>query len=79
MTQKKSPTGSNRKGLKKSIADRQNNIANPLVMQGFCTPCPYFRAVPLNSGRVRRVCQFTGERLPLVGNPLCGMQGESHE
>lgn len=79
MTQKKSPAGSNRKGLKKGIADRQDNIANPLVMQGLCAPCPYFRAVPLDSGRVRRVCRLTGERLPLVGNPLCGMQGESHE
>ena len=71
MTQKKSPTGSNRKGYKKSIADKEDNTLFPLALQGFCAPCVYFRVVKLESGRVRKLCSFTGERLTLAGNPLC--------
>lgn len=63
MTQQKSPTVSKRQGLKKSISDREDNTVNPLAGQGLCAPCPYFRAVKLASGRVRRVCMFSGERL----------------
>lgn len=76
MAQKKSPAGSNRKGIQKSITGRQNNTLSPFTMQGLCVSCAYFRAVPLDSGRVRRVCQFTGERLTLAGNPLCELQRE---
>lgn len=71
MTQKKSPTGSNRKGYKKSIADKEDNTLFPLALQGFCAPCVYFRVVKLESGRVRKLCSFTGERLTLAGDPLC--------
>lgn len=71
MTQKKSPTGSNRKGYKKSIADKEDNTRFPLALQGFCAPCPYFRIVNLASGRVRKLCTLSGERLTLAGNPLC--------
>lgn len=72
MTQKKTPTGLNRQGQqKKSRTDREENTRFPLAGQGFCTPCPYFRAVKLASGRVRKLCSFTGERLTLAGNPLC--------
>ncbi len=75
MTQQKSPTVSKRQGLKKSITDREENTVNPLAGQGFCAPCPYFRAVKLASGRVRRVCMFLGERLTIAGNPLCECNG----
>lgn len=76
MTQQKSPSGLNRQGQqKKSRTDREDNTVNPLVGQGFCAPCPYFRAVKLASERVRRVCMFLGERLTVAGNPLCECNG----
>ena len=75
MTQQKSPSGRNRKGIKKSISDKEDNTVNPLAGQGFCAPCPYFRAVKLASGRVRRVCMVLGERLTVAGNPLCECNG----
>ena len=75
MTQKKTPTGLNRQGQQeKSRTDREDNTVNPLAGQGFCAPCPYFRAVKLAFGRVRRVSAFSGERLPLAGKPLCEFQ-----
>lgn len=75
MTQKKTPTGLNRQGQqKKSRTDKEDNTVNPLAGQGFCAPCAYFRAVLLESGRVRRVCAFSGERLTLAGKPLCEFQ-----
>ena len=71
MAQKKSPAGSNRKGIKKSITDRKDNTRFPLAVQGFCASCAYFRVVKLASGRVRKLCTLSGERLTLAGNPLC--------
>ena len=65
MTQQKSPSGRNRKGIKKSISDKEDNTVNPLAGQGFCAPCPYFRAVKLASGRVRRVCTVSYTHLTL--------------
>lgn len=79
MTQKKTPSLANDRASRKSITGGYDNTVNLLSGQGFCATCPYFRAAPLDSGRVRRVCRFTGERLPLVGNPLCEMQGGNHE
>ncbi len=74
MTQQKSPTVSKRQGLKKSITDKEENTVNPLAGQGFCAPCPYFRAVKLASGRVRRVCLFHGVRVGVYGVPGCEFQ-----
>lgn len=72
MTQKKTPTGLNRQGQqKKSRTDKEDNTVNPLAGQGFCAPCPYFRAVKLASGRVRRVCMFHGVRVGVYGVPGC--------
>ncbi|MFR8053394.1 MAG: hypothetical protein ACLU6O_01240 [Bilophila wadsworthia] len=72
MTQKKTPTGLNRQGQqKKSRTDREENTRFPLAGQGFCAPCPYFRAVKLASGRVRRVCSFHGVRVGVYGVPGC--------
>ena len=71
MTQQKSPSGRNRKGIKKSISDKEDNTVNPLAGQGFCAPCPYFRAVKLASGCVRRVCMFHGVRVGVYGVPGC--------
>lgn len=72
MTQQKSPTGLNRQGQqKKSRTDKEDNTVNPLAGQGFCAPCPYFRAVKLASGRVRRVCMFHGVRVGVYGVPGC--------
>ena len=75
MQNTKSPTVGKRQGLKKSITDREDNTVNPISGQGFCAPCPYFRAVKLASGQVRRVCSFTGERLTVAGTPLCECNG----
>ena len=60
-------------GLKKNThcACREDNTPIRLAGQGFCAPCVYFRVVKLESGRVRKLCSFTGERLTLAGNPLC--------
>lgn len=71
MTQQKSPSGRNRKGIKKSISAKEDNTVNPLAGQGFCAPCPYFRAVKLESGRIRRVCMFHGVRVGVYGVPGC--------
>ena len=71
MQRRKNPAGG--PGLKKNThcVDKKNTTPIPLAEQGFCAPCPYFRAVKLASGRVRKLCSFTGERLTLAGNPLC--------
>ena len=61
-------------GFKKRIAGKKNTTSDPLVEQGFCVACAYFRAIPLEFRRVRRVCALTGEKLPLAGNPLCAFQ-----
>lgn len=71
MTEQKRPAVGKRQGIKKSISDRKDNIRFPLAGQDVCAPCLYFRAVVLESGRVRKLCSFTGERLTLAGNPLC--------
>ena len=71
MTQQKSPSGRNRKGIKKSISDREDNPVKPLAGQGFCAPCAYFRVVKLESGRVRRVCMFHGVRVGVYDVPGC--------
>ncbi|MDY3682846.1 hypothetical protein [Bilophila wadsworthia] len=74
MTQKKSPTGSNPQGKKRNVNvmdDGMNTTPIPLAGQGFCAPCPYFRAVKLASGRVRRVCSFHGVRVGVYGVPGC--------
>lgn len=71
MQKKQNPSGGRRRGFKKEISDREDTTRLPLAVQGFCAPCAYFRAVLLESGRVRRVCAFSGERLTLAGDPLC--------
>lgn len=57
-----------------SHSRQDNSTCFPSAGQGFCAACAYFRTVPLESGRVRRVCALTGEKLPLAGNPLCTFQ-----
>lgn len=72
MQRRENPAGG--PGLKKNTqyVDEKNTISIRLAGQGFCcAPCAYFRAVKLVSGRVRKLCSFTGERLALAGNPLC--------
>ena len=71
MQRRENPAGG--PGLKKNTrcVDREDNTHIRLEVQGFCAPCAYFRAVKLVSGRVRKLCSFTGERLTLAGNPLC--------
>lgn len=73
MTQQKSPSGRNRKGIKKSISDREDNSRFPLAGQGFssCVPCAYLRVIKLATGRVRRVCLFHGVRVGVYGVPGC--------
>lgn len=74
MQRRKNPAGG--PGLKKNThcACREDNTPIRLAGQGFCAPCVYFRVVKLESGRVRKLCSFTGERLTLAGNPLCEFQ-----
>lgn len=36
-----------------------------------CVDCRFFRLVLLPSGRFRRVCSFTGDKLPHEGAPRC--------
>ena len=71
MQKRENPAGGT--GLKKNTrcVDREDNTHIRIEGQGFCAPCAYFRAVKLASGRVRKLCSFTGERLALAGNPLC--------
>lgn len=72
MQRRKNPAGG--PGLKKNTqyVDEENTIPIRLAWQGFCcATCVYFRVVKLESGRVRKLCSFTGERLTLAGNPLC--------
>lgn len=71
MQKRENPAGG--PGFKKNTwkAGEEKNTSYLVAGQGFCAPCAYFRAVLLESGRVRRVCAFSGERLPLAGNPLC--------
>lgn len=57
-----------------SHSRQDNSTCFPSAGQAVCAACPYFRVVPLPSGRVRRVCALTGEKLPLAGNPLCEFQ-----
>lgn len=75
MQKRENPTVGKRQGSRKSGgADEKKNTSYPLAGQGFCAACAYFRAVLLESGRVRRVCALTGEKLSLAGNPLCEFQ-----
>ena len=74
MQKKQNPTVGKRQGSRKSGGAGNENTVNHLAGQGFCAACAYFRAVLLESGRVRRVCALTGEKLPLAGNPLCAFQ-----
>ena len=54
------------------LTGQENENIPTSALQGFCcTTCVYFRVVKLESGRVRKLCSFTGERLTLAGNPLC--------
>lgn len=53
------------------LTGQKNDNIPTSALQGFCAPCVYFRVVKLESGRVRKLCSFTGERLTLAGNPLC--------
>ena len=73
MTKKESPAGDNRWG--KSRIDEQHHGKNitvhPVSAQGLCSDCVYFRAVLLESGRVRRVCSLSGERISIAGVPMC--------
>ena len=38
---------------------------NPIYInvQGICTQCEYFHLVKLTTGKIRKICQFSGERL----------------
>lgn len=60
-------------GLKENTrcADREENTVKPFAGQGFCIHCTYFRAVKLDSGRVRRLCLFHGVRVGIYGVPGC--------
>ena len=71
MRRQENPAGG--PGLKKNTQylDEKNTIPIRLAGQDFCAPCVYFRVVKLESGRVRKLCSYTGERLTLAGNPLC--------
>ena len=71
MQRRENPAGG--PGLKKNThcVDEEDTTPIRLAGQGFCAPCAYFRAVKLASGRVRKLCSFTGELLALAGNPLC--------
>lgn len=71
MQRRENPAGG--PGLKKKTqcVDEENTTPIRLTGQGFCATCFYFRVVKLESGRVRKLCSFTGEWLLLAGNPLC--------
>ena len=71
MQRRKNPAGG--PGLKKNThcACREDNTPIRLAGQGCCAPCVYFRVVKLESGRVRKLCSVTGERLTLAGTPRC--------
>lgn len=74
MQKRENPTVGKRQGSIKSGGAGNKNTSYPLAGQGFCAACAYFWTVPLESGRVRRVCTLSGEKLPLAGNPLCEFQ-----
>lgn len=71
MSKKRNPAAA-AAGQKQKDVWQSENSRLPFAGQGcFCAPCGYFRLVVLASGRIRRVCSFTGERLTSNGNPLC--------
>lgn len=74
MQRRENPAGGPGLNRNTHYAGRGNNTPIRIAGQGFCAPCAYFRAVLLESGRVRRVCAFSGERLTLAGKPLCEFQ-----
>lgn len=71
MQKQENPAGG--PGLKENTrcADREENTVKPFAGQGFCAPCVYYRAVKLDSGRVRRLCLFHGVRVGIYGVPWC--------
>lgn len=77
MTKKESPAGDNRWG-KNGMDERKHHgidtTPHPVAVQGVCAHCPYFFVVNLPSGRLRRLCLFTGEHVPAAGVPLCEFQ-----
>ena len=73
MTQQRTPTGLNRQGQneKNGLSGEKDSTVFLPAVQCLCAPCVYFRAVPLPSGYIRKLCSFTGERLTLSGNQMC--------
>lgn len=71
MQKRENPAGG--PGFKKNTweAGEEKSTRLSLAVQGFCAPCAYFRAVLLESGRVRRVCMFHGVRVGVYGVPGC--------
>lgn len=78
MTQQKSPSGRNRKGIKKSITNREYNSPIPVVAQGFeasypCRGCPYFQPVRLSHSKFRHRCGLRHVWLEASGRLDCSM------
>ena len=57
---------------------QDNSTSYPLARQGFCAACAYFRVVPLPSGRVRKLCTLSGEKLTAAGR-LCEFSRQEEE
>ena len=78
MTQQKSPSGRNRKGLKKSIADGEYDSPIPVVAQGLeasypCRGCPYFQPVSFSRSKFRHRCGLRHVWLEASGRLDCSM------
>lgn len=86
MTHKKKPLRAEPEGRQKRSIAEEELTHNPVEGQGFsgcvpCAGCVYFRCVPQDGGRVRRLCTFHGVRVGIAGVPGCEFMsgGGDHE
>lgn len=72
MQKTKNPAVGNWQGFKENCSARWGyNSFSSGDLQGLCSHCVYFRAVKQDSGWIRRVCTFTGEKLLTAGPAQC--------
>lgn len=72
MQKTKNPAVGNWQGFKENCSARWgNNSSSSGALQGLCCRCVYFRAVKQDSGGIRRICTFTGEKVSIAGPAQC--------
>lgn len=72
-TKKKTPHGRGGHAGRQNLQTQRTYRTEfpPVGQVCVCSPCRYFRLIPLVKGGIRRVCIFTGEGLGIDGDPLC--------